>query len=194
MKHSTNNLTTHAFGLTVMFVMACVSMQGAIGQSKSRTVSLRAGTVIAVKLDTPLSSKDSSSGDVFTATVKDSNSSNSSYALPSGTRIEGVVRQAKPMRDKKPGVLDLTFKRIIFPDGREYSLKGSLIGLDGKNVSRGKDGLLIANKKHKTDRLTYVGYGAGAGLLIGILTHKNDAIRDTAIGAGLPIRISGKRP
>ena len=72
-----------------------------------------------------------------------------------------------------------------FPDGREVKLKGSLIGLDSKNVTTDKSGRLIAKKGHKTDRLTYVGYGAGAGLLIGVITNQKGVLKDTAIGAGL---------
>jgi hypothetical protein len=183
-------LNTHfrilrAFSLTALLAAACFSAVGADARSSARSITLRAGTVIAVKLDQALSSNESNQGDRFIATVKVTKDKNDPYGLPVGTEIEGVVEKAQPKKDKKPGILDLSFRRLLLPDGRTYTLKGSLIGLDNKSVTRDKNGRLIANKAHRTDRLTFVGYGAGAGLLVGLLTDKKNAVRDTAIGAGL---------
>jgi len=97
--------------------------------------------------------------------------------------VEGVVRDARSQRDKDPGVLDLEFRRLRFPDGKSYAIEGSLIGLDNKSVEKRSDGRLVAKPGHKTDRLTYVGYGAGAGLIVGLLTKHG--LEDTLIGGGL---------
>src|SRR5262249_38253309 len=100
-----------------------------------------------------------------------------------GTKIEGVVTTAKVQHDKDPGVLELSFRRLRLPNGRSYPITGSLIGLDNKSVNKTSDGRLIAKPGHQTDRLTYVGYGAGAGLLISLFTHKT--LENTLLGAGL---------
>lgn len=153
-------------------------------QECGRSIKLNSGTVIPVKLDSELSSAQSYKGDTFTATVQDSSKSNY-YGLPSGTQVEGVVRSVKPKDGKHPGMLDLSFTRLVLPDGHSYHLNGSLISLDGKHVTKDKNGRITAVKGHRTDRLTYVGYGAGAGLLVSLLTDKKNVLRDTGIGAGL---------
>ena len=185
MMPSTNTRMTRALRLAALVAIACSAPQFAHAEPRARGVALNAGTVIAVRIDKALSSNVSLKGDKFTATVKENTGSADPYGLPSGTQIEGIVRFARPKKDKNPGVLDLAFQRLILPDGRSYSLKGSLIGLDNKSVTRDKQGRLTAKKGHRTDRLTFVGYGAGAGLLVGLLTDKKNTLRDTAIGAGL---------
>lgn len=169
----------------LLAAITCAAPQVTHAQSSTRNVRLSAGTVIPVRLDEALSSNTSNKGDKFTVTVKENTGKTDPYALPSGTQIEGVVRLARPRQDKNPGILDLAFQRLVLPDGRTYRLTGSPIGLDTKNVTRDRQGRLIATKAHRTDRLTFVGYGAGAGLLAGLITDRKNTVRDTAIGAGL---------
>jgi len=79
--------------------------------------------------------------------------------------------------------VDLSFQRLRLPDGHSYAIEGSLIGLDNKSVDRKGDGRLVAKPSHQNDRLTYVGYGAGAGLIAGLLTKR--PLEDTLFGGGL---------
>jgi len=143
---------------------------------------IEAGTVLPVKLNDTLSSKDSRNGDSFSATIRTDESSYYNN-LPVGTKIEGTVRQARAQQDKDPGVLDLAFKRIRLPNGRSYPIEGSLIGLDNKSVTKTSDGRIVAKPGKGTDRLTYVGYGAGAGLLVSLFTKQT--LSNTLLGAGL---------
>lgn len=182
-----NTRATRTLGLVALVAITCSAPQIAHAQSRTRNVTLNAGTVLAVHLDEALSSKGSKKGDTFKATVKENANADTTNAwdLPPGTQIQGVVRLVRPKKDKQPGVLDLAFDRLILPNGRTYRMKGSLISLDNKHVTHDKNGRLIAKKGHRTDRLTFVGYGAGAGLLVGLLTDRKNVLRDTAIGAGL---------
>src|SRR5207249_4763290 len=138
------------------------------------------GTVIPVKLKSELSSKTSRPGDHFTAVVR---SGRDDSGLPDGTRVEGVVREALPSAEGKPGVLDLDFTKIVFPDGQTRSLEASLVSLDAKNVKRTSDGRLVATGKSSSDRTKFIGIGAGAGLLIGALTKQNTLL-SILLGAG----------
>jgi len=149
-----------------------------------RTVRLEAGTVIPVRLNDTLSSSDSHKGDTFTTTVRSTDTGD--YGLPEGTNIDGVVTGVRPQRDKDPGIIELAFRRVQLPDGRSYPIEGSLIGLDNKSVDRRSDGRLIAKPAHKNDRLTYAGYGAGAGLIVGLLTKRplEDALLGGLLGYG----------
>ena len=185
MTHRSISQITRALSISTLVVIACASTQVTNARIHGGNVRLNSGTVIAVKLDNELSSNNSSKGDKFTATIKETSRDSDPNGLPAGTQVSGVVRLAQPKTDKKPGALDLSFQRLIIPNGRSYSLDGSLIGLDNKSVSRGANGRITARASHRTDRLTYVGYGAGAGLLVNVLTHRKGTLTDTAIGAGL---------
>jgi len=149
-----------------------------------RTVRLDAGSVIPVRLNDKLSSSESQKGDSFTATVKSGDGED--YGLPEGTKVDGIVTGARPQRDKDPGIIEMSFQRVRLPDGHSYPIEGSLIGLDNKSIDRRSDGRLIAKPAHKNDRLTYAGYGAGAGLVVGLLTKRplEDALLGGLLGYG----------
>ncbi len=165
--------------LAAGLAFALTNMPGALAQ-QYRYV-LPAGTVIPVKLDEDLSSKNTDRGERFTATVKDTGEN---ADLPYGTRIEGIVREATPSRNGQPGVLDVDFRRIIFPGGETQTLNASLISLDARSVKHDQNGRLIATGDKSKDRLKFIGIGAGAGLVIGALT-KGNALVDALIGGGL---------
>ena len=149
----------------------------------TRTVTLDAGTVIPVRLRDTISSNDARVGDRFTATLQSEDSARS-LRLPVGTFIEGTVSAVRAMQGKDPGVVSLTFDRVVLPNEASYTIKGSLIGLDDKSVTRSSNGRITAKADHKTKPLVYAGYGAGAGLILGALT-KGNTILDTLIGGGL---------
>ncbi len=158
-----------------------------------RRVVLPVGTVIPVRLDTPLSSKHSRPGDRFRATVRYGQDDG---GLPEGTRIEGVVRESWPSHDGKPGILDLDFRRIVFPRGEARALDASLISLDARSVKRSPSGRLIATVDRSKDRLKFVGIGAGAGLVIAALAKQN-TIASVLLGAGagyLYNELANKKP
>lgn len=168
-------------GLAAAMVMAFATLLP-MSAFAARRITLNSGSVIAAKLNDSLSSNESRQGDSFTATLDSAEARQS--GLPAGTQLQGVIRSAQPKDNKHPGVLDLSFQRLLLPDGHSYNINGALIGLDNKSVTH-NNGRLVATKSHKNDRLTYVGYGAGAGLLVGVLARKQNVLADTALGAGL---------
>lgn len=140
-------------------------------------------TVIPVKLDRQLSSNLSREGDMFTATL-DTNGTTDYLGLPTGTKVHGIVTKATPRAGNDPGVLALDFQRITLPDGRSATIDGALTGLDDKHVTN-ENGRLVAKADKRNNTLTYVGLGAGAGVLIALLTDSDDWLRNGLIGAGL---------
>lgn len=147
--------------------------------ARERTT-LPAGVVLPLKLETQLSSRDNRSGDRFRARVQ--------YGaegawLPSGTVVEGVVAEAFPARDGKPGTLDLDFRKVIFPDRTSQVLDGTLVDLKSSGIKRDSEGRLTASSSKDRERLKYVGLGAGAGVLVSGLT-KGSTLQDVLIGAG----------
>lgn len=171
-------LSAMAFGMVMTTALAPVSFA-----QRARTIRLDAGTVIPVRLERELSSRENRSGDRFTATVRED--SQGYTILPEGTTLEGTIRTARPKRGNDAGVLDLDFQRAVLPNGRSYSIDASLIGLDNKSVTRGRDGRLIAKRGADNNRLVYAGYGAGAGLLVGMLSGGKLRLENGLLGAGL---------
>lgn len=173
-----------------VIIIAALAVAGATlaapAAAATQAVSLSAGTVIPVQLDSVLSSNGSHAGETFSTTVQ--TTGNTSYeGLPPGTKVEGVVRTATAQSGKQPGALDLSFRKIILPDGGSYPIEGSLTGLDTKTVTRAADGRLVAKSTSKHKRMTYVGIGAGAGIITAILTDNSTSkmLRNALIGGGL---------
>jgi len=147
-----------------------------------RAETLAADTVIPVRLDTALSSNGSRRGDRFSATVR--SSGNDYYGmLPSGTRVEGRVVTARPQRGNQPGLLELDFQRLRFPNGHTVSMDGDLVSMDSNGIIRDENGRVRATGNARDQRMVYAGYGAGAGLLVGLLTKK--PLEGTVIGGVL---------
>jgi hypothetical protein len=139
---------------------------------------LPANTVIPVEIDQELSSRTSREGDRFTATIA---RGRDSAGLPEGTRFEGIVREAIPSRNGKPGVLSVDFDRVVLPDGTKKAVNASLASLEADRISRNGDRLEAKGNRDET--MKWVGIGAGAGLLLGTLTKGNTLV-DTVLGAG----------
>ncbi len=150
------------------------------GPVRGSSIVLPAGTVIPVRLDDRIRSDEAMVGDKFTATIE---SGHDDYGLPSGTKFEGVVREAIPSRSGKPGVVDVDFTRIIFPNGTARSIRASLASMEGSRLSRDSSGRLTAKSGSNNERMKWVGIGAGAGLLLGTL-GKGNQLLDTILGAG----------
>jgi hypothetical protein len=71
------------------------------------------------------------------------------------------------------------------PGGKKTNIDGSPVGLDSKSVSTDSNGRIVAKPGAKDKRLTYVGYGAGAGALVSILGGGHRIVEDAAIGGAL---------
>ena len=84
-----------------------------------------ADTVIAVVLDQTLSSKTSTSGEKFTATVESPIEIEGKVAIPKGARAEGVVSDAKAAgRFKGGAALSLTLTSVTV-NGKEHEIQTS---------------------------------------------------------------------
>ncbi len=164
--------------------VVCAITSAAPGWGQARKASYEAGTVIPVALDRELNSKTNHTGDKFTVRVT---ADKDGYtALPEGSVIEGVLREARAKEGDQPGMLDLSFQRVRLANGRAYAISGSVIGLDDKNIEKNSDGVLVAKGKSKNNRLTYLGYGAGAGLLASVIGGGGKIrLENVLLGAGI---------
>ena len=125
-----------------------------------------AGTVLTVRLGQSLSSKDSQTGSVFTATTANPVTINAKAAIPQGSEAQGIVRDAKKAGKFKGGaVLSLGLTSLVV-NGLKYNIKTQ--GVSQTSTGKGK----------RTAGM--VAGGAGGGAAIGGLAGGG---KGAAIGA-----------
>lgn len=119
---------------------------------KPVTVVVPTGTVLAVRLDAPLSTKTNKSGDPFTATVSQPVVIEGTTAIPRGARVSGVVSQAASAGRIKGGAQLALQLTQVSVSGSRYPMEAAL---STTSKGRGKRTAVAA------------GGGAGVGALIG---------------------------
>jgi len=146
---------------------------------RDQTMVIPQGTVIPVRLDKTLSSATDRAGGPVTVTVRSAYDGDAEF--PRGTKIEGVVSAVQRAGDGQPGMLDLSFREVVLPNGQRVSAEGSLISLDEKMVMQTSDGRLAVRDKKSNDRLKFIGIGAGVGLILG--KWQEHTLEGTLLGA-----------
>jgi hypothetical protein len=131
---------------------------------------LAEGTEIEVRLEDALSSRTARREDRFEATVLRPVRAGSALAIPAGTRVRGIVRQAEPAeRPSRAGRLDLEFD-ALYLDTKRVDLRASLVSMEGSG------GRSPAEK---------AGIGAVLGGIVGaIFEGKKGAIVGAVLGGG----------
>ena len=144
-----------------------------------RQISIPANVVIPVTLDQALNSANARVGQVITASIKTVRLGDSEF--PAGTKLQGVVTEARPSQNNQPGVLDFEWNAAILPGNQIVPLRGQLTSLDTNSVTN-QGGRLIAQGAKKDDRLKVIGIGAGAGYVLGRVLDSNSTV-STILGA-----------
>jgi BON domain len=124
------------------------------------------GTILTVRVGQALSSKNSNSGDRFTATLAQPVSVEGVPAIPAGSALRGTVVTAKSKgKIKGEGELDLVLTSVTV-QGQAYNIKTNLL----ENTVKGKGKRTAAT----------TGGGAAGGALIGAIAGGG---KGAAIGA-----------
>lgn len=147
-----------------------------------RTISVPEGAVVPVTLDQALSSATAVVGQTFTGSVASMRLGDSEF--PVGSKLEGLIVEARPKNGDNPGVLDLDFRTVVLPDGKRYPLRGELIELDNNSVGMAQ-GRIVAKTGSRSstgDKLKIIGIGAAGGYLLGRILDTNKTVT-TAAGA-----------
>jgi hypothetical protein len=133
-------------------------------------VTIPAETVVEVRLNDRLNSRNAREGDRFTVDVIDDDRS----GFPDGTRLEGVVSEAQRSSDSRPGILDMDFRAAVLPDGRRVPVRGELTGLTEEDIRRSEDGRIVARRGSNSKfNPKWVGYGAAGGAVLGEILGSN---------------------
>lgn len=150
---------------------AASGSKSAASKPVKETITIPAGTVITVRLGETLSSKSSSAGQGFAATVAEPVVVDGKTVIEKGAAARGSVVDAKAMGHFKGGAL--------------LEVKLDSVTIEGKDTAV-ETGMVARSVKGKGKRSAgFIGGGAGAGALIGALAGggKGAAI-GAAAGAG----------
>jgi hypothetical protein len=174
------------FSVLFLLVVVGLSVQTGEAQAKKKRIkyyTVKAGTVLRVRMEGSLSSKTARVGDRFrTTTVDPVYSAGGAVLIPDASTVSGRVTAVRPARKNgEPGTIDVSFTSIILPNRRSVAITGFLTSLD-EGGSRSDNEGAVSGKKTSRRNLKFIGGGAGGGLLIGALTGGG---KGAVIGAGV---------
>lgn len=142
-------------------------------QQQTHMVTVPAGTVLTLALDSSLSSDVATVGAAFTATVVESVLSENRVVIPAGSIIEGKITEAQAAkRGAGNGRLALGFNTLRLPSGYRTGIVGSF-----QEVTESKKGRNAG----------IIGGSAAGGALLGRILGKDTkgAVIGTIIGGGI---------
>jgi hypothetical protein len=152
------------------------------GTQVADIISVPAGAVVPVTLDSELSSETARKGDAFWVTVKSNNLGDSEF--PPGTQIKGVVTDVSRKTNTQSGAISVDFRGIKLPNGQRDRIQGSLISLDKDDVQQTSTGRIVAKTKADDGVNTKtVLIGAGAGYILGHVVLGQNSVLSGVIGA-----------
>jgi hypothetical protein len=139
-------------------------------QHPVRMITLPTGTPISVRLDQPLSTRQSPTGAHFVASVMTPVVQDGAVVLPRGTRVRGYLAESKKSGHFKGHAVMALRLNAIDVYGRTYPVATSDAEFYGKH--------------HKGHNLKWIGGGAGGGLVVGAIAGGGvGALAGAAIGA-----------
>ncbi len=172
--------------LTAAVVTAALA-SAVSGQKRKKTPQyvVPANTVLRLRLNDKLSSKDARVGDTFTSTVVTPVYVRGVEVIPAGSIVAGSITHVeRASRKSQVGSLNVTFTAIEIPNGKQYALSGSLTASD----SADNEGQV----KGKSSKKSNVRFIAGGAVIGGVINGAAGAAAGGVIGVARGIIKKGK--
>ena len=141
-------------------------------EARAETVTVPAGTTLAVRLSNTIDTARASSGEEFEGTLAEPLVARGVEVAPAGSRVTGRVTNAVSSgRLNRPAELSLVLSSLTPEGGRPVEISTSAWAAKGQS--------------HKKRDVEMIGGGAGVGALIGAIAGKGKgAAIGSAVGAG----------
>lgn len=149
-----------------------------VQEPQAVSVTIPAGTSVAVTFGEMITSETAQVGDNVTATLKSPLIAGDRVAFPAGSRVQGQVSDVKPAKKgfkDTGGALSISFNKIVAPDGHSASIAAGFTKL--AEGSAGKKAAII-------------GGSAAGGLLLGKVLGK-DTKGGALIGGAIGTAVAG---
>jgi len=169
--------TCAALLLACAVMLTCGSLPAA-AQKKQKTpkYTVPTDTVIRLRLDEKLSSKNAKVGDPFTSTVVTPVYARGVEVIPAGSTVTGSVTHVERAgRKSQAGSINVTFKSVELPNGAHHPLNASLAASDSAD-NEGE----VKGKSTKKRNARFIGRGMVVG---GIFNGATGVVTGGAIGA-----------
>jgi hypothetical protein len=146
----------------------------------ARRYTVPANTIIRVRLNERLNSRDARIGDRFSTTVTEPvYAGGGTEVIPAGSRVWGRVQSVNRAGRRRPGNITVGFNQVELPNGTSYTINGSLASLEADDVNADNEGT-VRGRKNTTRDAVFIGGGATTGAIIGAIAGGG---KGAAIGA-----------
>jgi len=142
-------------------------------------LTVAANTVLRVRMNEELSSRNARVGDRFSTTVTEPVYARGVEVIPVGSRVWGRVTSVRKAGRRTPGNINVSFYQVELPNGMSRSINGSLTSLQADDVNADNEGTVKGKGNRKRDAI-FIGGGATTGAIIGAIAGGG---KGAAIGA-----------
>jgi hypothetical protein len=163
-------------GLFVLLILIAGTVFDVSGQTKRRRrkpapkipiYTVPTDTVIRVRLNESLNSGTARIGDRFSANVVEPVYAGTGIeVIPVGSKVWGRVTAANRAQRRKPGNITVAFNSVVLPNGKSYTINGSLTTLQADDVNADNEGTVKGTSNKKRDAV-FIGGGVAGGAIIG---------------------------
>lgn len=148
-------------------------------QTQPNYYAVPANTVIRVRMNEEISSRNARVGDRFSTTVTEPVYSRGVEVIPAGSKVWGRVSSVRQAGRRTPGNIAVSFYQVALPSGMSRAINGSLTSLQEDKVNADNEGTVKGRSNTKRD-VVFIGGGATAGAIIGAIAGGG---KGAAIGA-----------
>jgi len=160
----------------LLVVLSTTSLTAQKKKTGPPKYTVAANTVMRLRINDPLTSKKANVGDQFHSTVVDPVYAKGFQVIPPGSIVIGhITHVVRAKRKSNAGSLNVTFTSVQLPNGRTYSLNGSL----AESASADNEGE-VKGKSSKKRNAAFIAGGAVVGGLV-------NGAAGLGVGAGIGV-------